>query len=130
MPNFNTIVAAGHIGKDAETRFLPDGTPVTKFSLAYSDKREKTTLWFTCTLWRKEKLAQYLLKGKAVMVSGTLGQHAWEAKDGTQRTELTIDVKDVAFLGSKDDDAKPAAPARAAAPRTVPAEDDDESVPF
>lgn len=134
----NNITVAGQIGRDAETRYLPDGTPVTSFSVADSQGREKPTIWWRCGLFgkRAESLAPYLLKGQAVTVSGTVTEREYQ-KDGATVKAMEIRVQDVALQGGKREGAAPA-PARApAAQRHAPAarapsgfDDMDDDIPF
>lgn len=99
----NNITVAGQLGKDSESRFLPDGTAVTSFSVADSQGRDKPTIWWNCSLFGKrgEALGQYLTKGQAVTVSGTITEREWTDKDGNKRKSMDIRVADVALQGSK-----------------------------
>jgi single-strand DNA-binding protein len=94
----NLCVFTGHIGKDAEVRHTAAGKVVASFSLAnqvgYGDKAK--TLWIRCNLWgdRGEKLAQYLLKGKKITVSGEITTSEYEA-NGEKRFSLELFVRDL-----------------------------------
>lgn len=93
-----TITIAGNIGKSAVTRTTQGGDSVTGWSVAVEDRtqKEKSTIWFKCTLWGKrgETLAQYLTKGGRVAVSGELGLEVYEGK-----TYLTVRADQVTLLG-------------------------------
>ena len=93
------ITLAGRLTKDAETRDA-GGDRVTGFSVAVDDRsgKEKTTLFFDCSMWGKrgETLAQYLTKGASVTVSGDLGTREYESK-----TYLTLRVEQVTLQGGK-----------------------------
>jgi len=93
------ITIAGRLTKDAETRNAGDDR-VTGFSVAVDDRsgREKTTIFFDCSMWGKrgESLAQYLTKGSSVTVSGDLGKREHDGK-----TYLTVRVGDVTLQGGK-----------------------------
>jgi single-strand DNA-binding protein len=125
----NNITVAGSLGKDAETRYLPNGDPVASFSVADSQGRDKPTIWWNCQLFgkRAESLAQYLTKGQAVAVSGNLTEREWTDKDGQKRKTMDLRVNDVALQGGKREAAAPA-PARAPAP--AGGFDDGMDVPF
>ena len=140
----NNITIAGQLGRDAEVRFLPDGTGVASFSVADSQGKEKPTIWWRCSLFgkRAESLAQYLTKGQSVTVSGTVTEREYQ-KDGATVKAMEIRVNDVALQGGKRDGAAPApAPQRAAAPSRPPArapasapvssgfDDMDDDIPF
>ncbi len=106
----NNITVAGQLGKDCETRFLPNGDAVASFSVADSQGKDKHTIWWNCSLFGKrgESLAQYLTKGQAVTVSGTISEREWTDKEGNKRKSMDIRVADVALQGGKRE-AAPAA---------------------
>lgn len=124
MNNWN---GAGRIGRDAETRHTQGGHEVTSWSLAideYAGQGEKRTLWVDCSMWgeRGSKLAQYLTKGTPVAVSGQVGVRQYDA-NGETKSVLTLNVREVTLLGSKQDgESRPSqaarqAPAQSSAPR-------------
>lgn len=115
----NSITVAGQLGRDAEVRYLPNGDAVANFSVADSQGKDKTTIWWNCQLFgkRAESLSQYLLKGQSVTVSGNITQRTYQ-KDGVEKTAMEIRVSDVALQGGRKDDAAPAP--RQAAPRPAP----------
>lgn len=110
----NNITVAGALGKDAEIRYLADGTPILSFSVADSQGKEKPTIWWSAQLFgkRAEALAQYLTKGQSVTVSGNVTQREYNDKDGNKRTAMDVRVNDIALQGGKRDEApRQAAPA-------------------
>lgn len=94
------ITIAGNIGKDAEVRSTQGGDKVTGWTVAVEDRtgKEKSTIWFDCTLWGKrgESLAQYLTKGSKVCVSGELS-----TREHNGKTYLTIRAEQVSLMGGK-----------------------------
>ena len=122
MPNLATITIAGHLGRDAETREAGQ-TTVTSFSIAVTDKRADRTNWFSCSLWgtRGEKLAQYLTKGKAVIVTG-----GFTTREHNEKQYLEVNVNDLSFLGSGSE-ASSSTPVSTAPVAGEPADDD---IPF
>jgi len=95
------IIIAGNIGKDAEVRTIQgSGDKVTGWTVAVEDRtgKEKSTIWFDCTLWGKrgESLAQYLTKGSKVCVSGELS-----TREHNGKTYLTIRAEQVTLMGGK-----------------------------
>jgi single-strand DNA-binding protein len=93
------ITLAGRLTRDAESRTV-GSDKVTNFSVAVDDRagREKTTLFFDCSLWGKrgEALSQYLTKGSSVTVTGDLGKREHDGE-----TYLTVRVNDVTLQGGK-----------------------------
>jgi len=117
----NSITVAGQLGCDAEIKYMANGDPVASFSVADSQGRDKTTIWWRCALWgkRAESLAQYLLKGQSVTVTGTMTEREYTDKDGAQKKAQEVRVNDVALQGGKREES--AAPAQAPAQRQAPA---------
>lgn len=129
----NNINIAGMLGKDAETRHLPNGDPVASFSVADSQGKDKPTIWWRCSLFgkRAESLAPYLLKGAHVTVTGNVTERKYTDKDGHERTATEVRVNDLALQGSKRDTAEaPARPAKASKPASGGFDDMGDDIPF
>ncbi len=124
----NHLCIAGKIGKDAEIKYLPDGTAVANFSIADDQGRTKPTIWWRCQLFgkRAESLAQYLVKGVSVTVSGQITEREYQ-KDGATLKAQDVRVNDVALQGSKPLDA---AKTQGYQGGTGLPDDDDSSIPF
>lgn len=103
MNNWNFT---GYLGKDAESRYTPSGDAVVQFSVAvtsgYGDKQ--TTTWARCALWGKrgEAVAQYLVKGQLVGISGEVTLREFTDKEGQKRSSLEVRVNDLSLLGKRD----------------------------
>jgi single-strand DNA-binding protein len=110
---FQTCIVVGNLGADAELRYTPSGTPVCSFRVAVNERwtdrdgqpQEKTT-WFRVSLWNKpaEALHQYLVKGKQVLVEGSIDASAYTAQDGTPRASLELRARNVRLLGGRRDE--------------------------
>ena len=125
----NTVVV-GHLGRDPEMRYTPDGTPVTSFSIATTRRwtnaegqtQEKTT-WFRVSTWRKlaETCNQYLTKGQLVLVAGDIDASAWSDKtSGEPRATLELRARLVRFLSKKGERVETAEEAAPAAEEEIP----------
>jgi single-strand DNA-binding protein len=101
MSDVVTIVASGRLGRDAELKSLESG-PLLTWSMASDTGKDQTT-WFRCSLFGKRgtALAQYLVKGVKVVVSGRLKVREYQSKDGETKTSVEIDVQDLSFASSK-----------------------------
>jgi single-strand DNA-binding protein len=107
---YQKTIVVGHLGRDPEMRYTPTGVPVTSFSIATTRKwnsasgepQEKTT-WFRVTCWRKvaEQAAQYLQKGRLVLVEGEIDASAWTDKEGNPRASLELTAFTLRFLGGR-----------------------------
>ena len=104
----NSITVAGSMGRDAELKHLQNGDAVLNFSVADSAGRDKPTIWWSCQLFgkRAESLAQYLTKGQAVAVSGSVTEREWTDKDGNTKRAMNVRVNEVALQGKREE-AKP-----------------------
>ena len=131
----NNITIAGQLGKDSELKQVGQDQ-VLSFSVADSQGREKPTIWWNCQLWGKRatSLQQYLNKGQAVTVSGSVIQRTYTDKNGQERVSQDVRVQDVALQGGKRDESPRApqpAPRQQAKPQGSGFDDfPDSDVPF
>lgn len=126
----NNITVAGQLGRDCEIKQLNSGDSVANFSVADSAGRDKGTIWWNCELWgkRADALSQYLVKGQAVAVSGSITEQEWTDKDGNKRKNMKIRVADIALLGGRKESSEPEE-YRAPAKQKAMIEDDSD-IPF
>ena len=107
---YQKTIVVGHLGRDPEMRYTQSGVPVTSFSVATTRKwnsangeqQEKTT-WFRVTCWRKlaELTAQYLKKGRLVLVEGDIEASAFTDREGNARASLELTATNIKFLGGR-----------------------------
>lgn len=103
MINFQFF--SGRLTADPQLRFTGSGTAVAEFSIAQSDSKKdergewQTTnqLFLPCVVWRElaETIANTLHKGDSVAVLGRPVTRSWEAKDGTRRSRVELQVNEV-----------------------------------
>jgi len=140
--SMNKVILIGRLGKDPETKYLPDGTCVANFSIATSDrwtdkitgeKKEKTE-WHRIVAWRKlgEICGEYLTKGHLISIEGKLQTRSWE-KDGETKYITEIVASDMRMLtrpeGQQNQRPEPP-PADKQRPPTDPYGDDPDDIPF
>ena len=143
---YHKIIIVGNLGRDPEMRYTPDGTPVTSFSVATNRRwtnadgaQGEETVWFRVTAWRRqaEVAAQYLSKGRQVMVEGRLhpdpntgGPRVYQRQDGSYGAQYEVTAERIIFLGGRNDGvANEAAPnGQAGEPAEPPA--NGEELPF
>lgn len=143
---FQQVMLIGNLGSDPEMRYTSSGVPVTSFSLAVNkkwttqegQKQEKTT-WFRISAWRKEAelAAQYLTKGRQVMVIGEIDEpRIFTGRDGQMHTSLEVTATMIRFLGGGRGEgvggAAESGASHAAAPANAGSEPhiSDEDIPF
>jgi len=108
--SLNKVFLIGNLGRDAETKFTPSGTAVTRFSVAttrnWKDQQtnewKEETNWTNVVLWRQENVANYLTKGKQVFVEGRLQSRSYDDKDGKKVYVTEVVADDVILLGGKE----------------------------
>jgi single-strand DNA-binding protein len=104
--NYNRVVLAGNLTRDPELRATQGGTQVAKFGMAISRKRkdQEETCFVDVTAWGKqaETIAQYMQKGRPILVEGRLEFSQWQAQDGSKRSKLEVVCENFQFVGSRD----------------------------
>src|SRR3954452_23233710 len=138
MASLNKVILIGNLGRDPETRYLPNGDAVTNISIATTDtwkdkageKQEKTE-WHRVTLYRRlaEIAGEYLKKGSQVFIEGRIEYREYE-KNGQKRYSTDIVASEMKMLGSRQgggdpgdrdpgmSDDRPSRPSSSAAPRS------------
>lgn len=126
----NNITVAGQLGRDCEIKRTNNGDSIANFSVADSPGRDKTTIWWNCELWgkRADALAQYLVKGQSVAVSGSVTEQEWTDKEGNKRKTMKIRVADIALQGGRKESSEPEL--YRAPVKQQPAVQDDDDIPF
>ena len=87
MPKtINEVHLAGHLGRDAETRYTPSGKALTKFSVATGGGEKQgggkwPTDWHNVIAWGElAERASTLKKGAFVELTGRLQTSSWDDK--------------------------------------------------
>ncbi len=103
MPNFNTVILIGHVTRDVDGRYLPDGKAIAKSGIAVSRKwgEKEETLFIDWVAFGKtaEVIIDYVKKGSALLIQGRLKLDQWENKEGEKRSKHNIIVETFQFLG-------------------------------
>ena len=137
--SYNHIVLVGRLVADPELRQTQQGIPVTSFRIAVDRPRgrdggEKQTDFFGVSIWRQraERAAEFLQKGRLVLIAGRVQIREYTDRDNNKRTAVDVVADDFQMLDSRpsgDNAARPAV--------TTPAElpeyeynAADEEVPF
>lgn len=107
----NVIAFSGRLGEDATKRTTPGGASVLSFSVAsdtgYGDKKQ--TQWFRCAIWGKRAdsaLADYLVKGAQVFVTGELRASIGEGRDKSY-LNLDVRVEQLDLMGGREGRTRP-----------------------
>ncbi len=153
MASFNKVILAGNLTRDPELRYTPKGTAVVKIGLAVNrtwkneaGETKEEVSFIDIEAWGRqgEVIAQYMRKGRPLLVEGRLKLDTWEDKNTHQKqSKLKVVLESFSFIDSKGPEgAAPAgeaprrpAPAPAAKPAEPPAEGEapaaeEDDVPF
>ena len=110
MASVNKVIIVGNLGRDPETRYMPEGGAITNISVATTEKwkdkngeiQEKTE-WHRVAFFGKlaEIAGEYLKKGSQVYVEGRLQTRKWQDKDGQDKYMTEIVANQMQMLGSR-----------------------------
>ena len=104
--SFNKIILVGRLTRDPETKFATSGTQVTSFSLAVDrdypkDSNEADFIRIVTFGKTAEFVAQYLTKGRLVLIEGSLRINKWETQDGEKKQNAEVNASRVCFMETK-----------------------------
>lgn len=140
MAHLNKVMLIGRVVDAVQTVPFQNGGKVAKFRLAVSESRKNQegqwentyeTVFIDCEVYNRgetgrqaDTAAQYLGKGKQVLIEGQLRLDNWTDKnDGSKRSKIKILVDRFQFLGAPGDGAsegggqqQATAPSRSVAP--------------
>lgn len=104
---YQQSIIVGHLGADPVIRHTPNRVPVCNFSVAVNrrwtdgngDAQEETT-WFRVVTWQglAETCAQYLQKGRLVLVNGRIRTRQYEDAEGITHQVWELVARDVRFV--------------------------------
>lgn len=146
MASVNKVILVGHLGKDPETRYMPNGDQVTNITLATSEswkdkntgEQKEATEWHRVVFFRRlaEIAGQYLKKGSQVYIEGRLRTRKWQGQDGQDRYTTEIHADEMKMLGKREGGGPPPLGDRTTpAPQSAPAPsggfgDVEDDIPF
>jgi single-strand DNA-binding protein len=106
MAGDTVITVIGNLTADPELRFTPTGAAVANFTVASTPRvfdrtsnewKDGEALFLRCNIWREaaENVAESLVRGSRVIVSGRLKQRSYETKEGEKRTVVELEVDEI-----------------------------------
>ncbi|MBU2754947.1 single-stranded DNA-binding protein [Acidithiobacillus sp. CV18-2] len=120
MSGVNKVILLGHLGRDPEMRYMPDGKAVATLSIATSESfkdkngdRQERTEWHRVSLFGKtaEVAGEYLHKGSQAYIEGRIRTRKWTDKDGQERYSTEIVGDRLQLVGGRRDGAEGGSPA-------------------
>ena len=142
MANFNRVIIAGNLTRDVELKYTPKGTAVAKLGLALNrnwttetgEKKEEVCFVDVDAFGKQaEVIAQYLKKGRSLLIEGRLKLDSWDDKQtGQKKTKLGVVLESFSFLdsGERQQAAAPQAARPAATKPATVIDESDCSVPY
>lgn len=110
MRGVNKVIIVGRLGADPESRQFNNGGSVTNISVATSEQwtdkntgeRREATEWHRISLFNRlgEIAAQYLRKGSAVYIEGSLRTRKYQDQNGQDRYVTEIRADNLQMLDS------------------------------
>ena len=111
MASINKVILVGNLGRDPETRYMPDGGAVTNVSIATTDtwkdktsgEKKEATEWHRVVFFNRlaEIAGEYLKKGSQVYVEGRLRTRKWQDKEGQDKYTTEIVCDTMQMLGGR-----------------------------
>lgn len=107
------VILLGHLGRDPEMRYMPDGTAVATLNVATSEtfkdrdgNKQARTEWHRVVFWGRtaEIAGEYLRKGSMAYVEGRLQTRKWTDKEGQERYTTEIRGDRLQLIGGRRDD--------------------------
>ena len=113
----NNVLLIGRLVADPELRYTQKGAPVCDFRIACSRRYknresgewQEETLFINIVAWRRQaELANdYLKKGSAVLIEGSLRSRQWETNQGDKRSATEVVARRIQFLDMPSRDTTP-----------------------
>lgn len=112
MASYANINIVGYVGREPEMRYTPNGTAVTNFSVATTERRkvkgesQDITTWFRVSLFgqQAETAAKFVKKGDQIGIVGTLSQQEYTDRDGAVRTSLEVRTSQLHLMQPREAD--------------------------
>ena len=106
MAGDTVMTVIGNLTADPELRFTASGAAVANFTVASTPRtfdrasgewKDGEALFLRCNIWRQpaENVAESLVRGSRVIVSGRLKQRSFETKEGEKRTVIELEVDEI-----------------------------------
>ncbi len=153
MASVNKVILIGNLGADPEVRYMPSGDAIANLRIATTDvwkdksgEKQERTEWHRVSFFGRqaEICGEYLRKGSAIYIEGSLQTRKWQDKDGQDRYTTEIRGDRMQMLGSKSggggnfevvdkpaaSSGAPAASAKAPAKTAGGFDDFDDDIPF
>ena len=107
----NKVILIGHLGRNPDAKFLPNGDTVANITVATSDswkdkqsgEQRESTEWHRVVFFRRlaEIVNQYLTKGAKVYIEGKLQTRKWTDNNNVERYTTEIVANEMQMLDTR-----------------------------
>lgn len=108
MSDHNNVTLIGRLTVDPQRKYTQSGKEIAEFSIAnnyyISTKNTTEVNYFDVVAFDKlaETVNKYLIKGKQVLISGTLRQERWQDKNtNSTKSKIRIIMQSMQMLADK-----------------------------
>ena len=109
---YNRVILVGHLTRDVELKYTPNGTAIGQFGIAtnrnYKDtntgENKQEVMFIDVKVFGKsaETANQYLHKGSKALVEGRLSLEQWVSKSGQKMSKHIVIAEKIQFMDSKN----------------------------
>ena len=105
----NRVILMGRLTADPDLRQTPQGTSVTRFTIAVDRRIRKEggqqADFITCVAWRQtaEFICRFFGKGRMIAIEGQLRSRTCEGREGKREDSTEVMVDNAFFTGSKNE---------------------------
>ncbi len=102
------IILTGRLGQDAEVKDVGNKKAINlRVAVSLDHGKDKdnaeNTEWVNAVIWKTEnqsiKIAEYLKKGKQIMIEGVPSAEMYKTKDGEPRVYMHVNVREIELMG-------------------------------
>jgi len=110
MASVNKVILIGNLGADPEMRYMPSGEAIANLRIATTDswkdksgEKQERTEWHRVVFFGRqaEVCGEYLKKGSAIYVEGSLQTRKWQNKEGQDQYTTEIRGDRMQMLGGR-----------------------------
>lgn len=131
----------GRVTRDAEVRNVANDKQVVGFSVAINEnyrnkqgERIEQTTYFDCAYWITPNVAQFLIQGTLVELTGRVSARAWTGRDGEPKAGLNFTASRIKFHGggkrTRPETVQDSAKTNATGDAGASYSEDDDDLPF
>ena len=109
---YNRVILIGHLTRDVELKYTPNGTAIGQFGIAtnrnYKDtstgENKQEVMFIDIKVFGKsaEIANQYLHKGSKALIEGRLAFDQWVSQSGQKMSKHSVIAEKIQFMDSKN----------------------------